>query len=105
MNNYLLYSYSENGIQVNSNDLSDAFAGFFDTKVVGIVDSTRVDPGVYNGRQRIFADDWMFMTAERILDSIKDLKIKNTEGYDRIPQRVIIDGGMISLSCTVIIRE
>ena len=26
---------------------------------------------------------------------IKGLKIKNTEGYDRIPQRIIIDGGMV----------
>ena len=78
-----------------SNDISDAFAGFFNTKVVGIVESTGVDPEVYNGRQRIFAEDWMFMTGERIMDCIKGLKIKNTEGYDRIPQRIIIDGGMI----------
>ena len=34
----------------------------------------------------------MFMTGERIIECIKSLKIKNTEGYDRIPQRIIIDG-------------
>ena len=64
-------------------------------KVVGIVESTRVDPGVYNGSQKIFAEDEMFMTGKRILECIKGLKIKNTEGYDRIPQRIIIDGGMV----------
>ena len=76
-------------------DIAEVFAGFFDKKVVGIVESTMVDPGVYNGRQKIFAEDAMFMTGERILECIKGLKIKNTEGYDRIPQRIIIDGGMV----------
>ena len=34
----------------------------------------------------------MFMTSDDILKCIKDIKIKNTEGYDRIPQRIIVDG-------------
>ena len=38
---------SVNGNQVPLNRLSDAFAEFFDRKVVGIVESTRVDQGVY----------------------------------------------------------
>ena len=67
----------------------------FKKKVVGIVESTKVDPGVYNGPQKILAEDSMFMTDEKILECIKGLKIKNTEGYERIPQRIIIDGGMI----------
>ena len=32
------------------------------------------------------------MYSERIKECVKSLKIKNTEGYDRIPQRIIIDG-------------
>ena len=40
-------------------------------------------------------EDAMFMTGKRILECIKGLKIKNTEVYDRIPQRIIIDGGMV----------
>ena len=32
------------------------------------------------------------MTKEQIIECIKSLKIKNTEGYDRIPQRIIING-------------
>ena len=34
----------------------------------------------------------MFMDSERIKECVKSLKIKNTEGYDRIPQRIIVDG-------------
>ena len=33
-----------------------------------------------------------FMTKQDIISCIKMLKIKNCEGYDRIPQRVLIDG-------------
>ena len=77
------------GIEVTSDEIAEVFAGFFDKKVVGIVESTSVDPGVYNGRQKIIATDEMFMTGDKILESIKGLKLKNTEGYDRIPQRII----------------
>ena len=32
------------------------------------------------------------MSRDRIVECVKSLKMKNTEGYDRIPQRIIIDG-------------
>ena len=38
------------------------------------------------------AESAMFMTDNKISECIKDLKLKNTEGYDRIPQRILIDG-------------
>ena len=63
------------GIEVTSDDIAEVFAGFFDKKVVGIVESTSVDPGVYNGRQKIIATDEMFMTGDKILESIKGLKL------------------------------
>ena len=34
----------------------------------------------------------MFMDANSIRECILSLKIKNSEGYDRIPQRVLVDG-------------
>ena len=43
-----------NGIQVDSDEVSNAFARFVDSKVVGMVESARVDPGVYNGCQRLY---------------------------------------------------
>ena len=64
-----------NDNQVTSDKLSDTFAEFFNRKVVGIVESTRVDQGVYNGHQKINAKDWMFMAGERITECIKKLYI------------------------------
>ena len=34
----------------------------------------------------------MFMTVENIRECMSNIKIKNTEGYDRIPQRILVDG-------------
>ena len=34
----------------------------------------------------------MLMTGIKISECISDLKLKNTEGFDRIPQRILIDG-------------
>ena len=34
----------------------------------------------------------MFMTSIKIAECIDGLKLKNTEGFDRIPQRALIDG-------------
>ena len=34
----------------------------------------------------------MFMTSIKIAECIDGLKLKNTEGFDRIPQRVLIHG-------------
>ena len=81
-----------NGNRITGPELSECFAEFFDKKVLGIVESTKVDQGVYNGRRKIHAEDGIFMTSARIIECVKSLKIKNTEGYDRIPQRIIIDG-------------
>jgi hypothetical protein len=34
----------------------------------------------------------MFMTKEDIIECMKSLKCKNSEGFDRIPQRILVDG-------------
>jgi hypothetical protein len=34
----------------------------------------------------------MFMSSKDILECLKSIKIKNCEGYDRIPQRILNDG-------------
>ena len=75
--------------KISEHDISDCFAEFFDFKVKGIVESVSINPGVHNGVRKIFANDWMFMSRVRIIECVKGLKMKNTEGYDRIPQRII----------------
>ena len=34
----------------------------------------------------------MFMNSDDIMLCVKSIKIKNSEGYDRIPQRVLTEG-------------
>ena len=46
-----------------------------------------VDQNLQNGTQKIMAGDGDFMTR----DSIIQFKTKNCEGYDRIPQRILLD--------------
>ena len=36
----------------------------------------------------------MFMSMNNIETCMKAIKVKNCEGYDRIPQRVLVDGMM-----------
>ena len=43
---------------------------------------------------KLAANDLMFMTELNVETCIKCIKIKNCEGYDRIPQRIIVDGLM-----------
>ena len=71
---------------------SDCFASFFAEKVETITRETIVDPGVYNGDKKIESSNQMFMSPSEIKVCIEKIKIKNCEGSDRIPQRVIIEG-------------
>ena len=73
-------------------DACESFAKFFEGKVNDIVRDVVIDPTVHNGGRKIYANDYMFMTRTDIVNSVKSLKVKNSEGYDRIPQRVLIDG-------------
>jgi hypothetical protein len=47
---------------------------------------------VYNGRNKLMAINEHFMSEQNILEAVASLKLKNCEGYDRIPQRILIDG-------------
>ena len=45
-----------------------------------------------NGFKKINSKDKFFMSSTDLKECIKNIKIKNCEGYDRIPQRVLVDG-------------
>ena len=45
-----------------------------------------------NGKKKLIADNLMFMPTYEVRKSIESIKLKNTEGFDRIPQRVLVDG-------------
>ena len=47
---------------------------------------------VYNGTRKLVADSLNFMGIEQVKKCIESIKMKNSEGFDRIPQRVLVDG-------------
>ena len=81
-----------NNIQIDENNLPDTFAEFFMSKTAKIVNDTVIGPNVYNGQSKLFVESEDFVSPEDIVKAVKSLKIKNCEGHDRIPQRILIDG-------------
>ena len=76
------------GLEINESNLSDAFVDFFDQKVKNIVNSCKVEDDVYNGKQKIFTGSKNFISSTSVMNALKSIKIKNSKGYDRIPQRI-----------------
>ena len=81
-----------NADELHMDKLHDAFADFFFEKIETITNVINVEDDVYNGSQKLIPGSKMFMTKDNILECIKTIKVKNNEGYDRIPQRILVDG-------------
>ena len=77
---------------VSGNKAANCFADFFEEKVKRLVESVTIDPNVQNSVQKTVMGGGDFMTRDRVFECIKQLKSKNCEGYDCIPQRIILDG-------------
>ena len=71
---------------------SECFASYFEQKVKKITESTIIDHQVYSGKRKLFAGCEMFMSTQEVDKCIRSIKLKNSEGYDRIPQRILVDG-------------
>ena len=80
------------GNQIEHDKLPDAFAHFFKNKVDKISDECKIEDDVYNGKNLCNAADKHFMLYDNVLECIHEIKPKNCEGYDRIPQRILLDG-------------
>ena len=79
-------------VPVSGDRVADCFADFFDAKVKKLVENVTIDPSVQNGIQQNVIGYGDFMIRDRVYECMKQLKTKNCEGYDRIPQRFIPDG-------------
>ena len=77
---------------INNNELPDKFAEFFTGKINDIVNNSLINPNVYNGNRKFTIPDKDFMQPEKVVEAVNSLKIKNCEGHDSIPQRIIKDG-------------
>ena len=89
---HLPETFYENNQEIQRESLPDRFASFFDEKIKSLLQDVRTEENVYNGFRKIEAENKMFMTKKDILECMKSLKCKNSEGFDRIPQRVLVDG-------------
>ena len=81
-----------NSINIQPTDQPDAFAQFFSSKIELITNESQINDNVYNGTRKIHVQNENFMTPENVILAIKSLKLKNCEGFDRIPVRCLIDG-------------
>ena len=79
--------------EIPPHKLPNTFAEFFENKIKNCLDQTSIKHDVYNGKRKIFiSQNKMFMGPQEILQCMKTIKIKNCEGHDRIPQRILVDG-------------
>ena len=78
--------------------IPETFAEYFSDKISGLLFNVAIDPNVYNGRRKLEAQDINFMTSGNILRAVHSIKMKNSQGDDRIPQRILIDGISILLN-------
>ena len=77
---------------IEDSSLPDVFASFFDGKIKMLVEKTAIVDNVYNGRKLVNSENKMFMNSSDVRECILSLKSKNSEGFDRIPQRILVDG-------------
>ena len=87
------------GVEINPGNVSESFAEFFDKKVKSIVSSCTIDENVYNGRRIIpNSNNKNFVNYDNCMEALRSIKIKNCEGYDRIPQRILNEGKEILIN-------
>ena len=82
----------QDGVELERERVASAFGDLFFNKVKNITESTLINPLVHNGHQKINIVDNDIIPITDIIECVKSLKIKNCEGYDRIPQRILSEG-------------
>ena len=93
----------QNGVEIEESQLAEHFAEFFSSKIKTLVDNANLNPNVYNGTVRVHSLEKNFMTEEKIIEAVKSLKMKNCEGSDRLPQRMLVDGLPILINSFVVL--
>jgi hypothetical protein len=82
----------EEGSKIENVKLVDRFAEFFDRKIKKVVSETNIDHKMFNGNRKLFCNEGFFIDRNSVKEYIESLVTKNSEGYNRIPQRIIKDG-------------
>jgi hypothetical protein len=80
------------GILVPNSEAPETFASLFNNKIKKVLEEVNIEEDVYNGKKMVHAIGKMFMNEKSIKECMLTLKPKNSQGFDRIPQRVLLDG-------------
>ena len=80
------------GKPISNDELAEEFANMFEKKVNDIASTTKVKNDGYNGSRKITEQNKNFMDTSNLRKAILSLKLKNSAGFDRIPQRILLDG-------------
>jgi hypothetical protein len=72
--------------------LPGVFADHFKSKVDNIINETDLNETIYNGKQKIIPEKLNFISIDNVRECVNSIKMRNVEGFDRIPQKVLIDG-------------
>ena len=72
--------------------IPEAFAQHFTDKVATIRETCKSDDEVYNGTRLMTINSENFFEETKVKICMMGLKIKNCEGHDRIPLRILNDG-------------
>ena len=59
-------------------------------KAQTLASNANINPNVYYGQIKINFNDENFMTRPNVLETMISIKLKNSEGSDRIPKRIIL---------------
>ena len=87
----------ENNVPINDEELPDRIANYFSKKIADLSEEATIWDDFYNGTPKILAQPSIFMDSASVKECMMSLKVKNSEGYDRIPQRCLVDG--VELLC------
>ena len=82
----------QGGQPIDDDELADKVAEYFNSKIVNLTSEAVIDEEIYNGTSKVNCESSMFMDPQSIKKCIQALKSKNSEGFDRIPQRCLVDG-------------
>ena len=81
-----------NQTKIPIKSLPTAFGDYFSDKVSSITSNLQINNNIYNGSNKITAENTHFMSSTDISNVMSSIRVKNCEGFDRIPQRILVDG-------------
>jgi hypothetical protein len=79
----------ENNSEIPKVNLPDLLASYFDKKFKDTLENENINNTVYNGTKKATPEKGFFMDS--IKECLHSLKPKNSEGFGRIPQRIILN--------------